>query len=65
MRAQAIEKMLRLLSDEAQKVCDAVFDADIEWCRFENLNAKAQILLDRDDSRSASVVREILNGELG
>lgn len=52
MRAQAIEKMLRLVLDE-------VGNGDTP--RMQQLKAKACILLDREDDRDESVIRELMN----
>jgi hypothetical protein len=49
MRAQAIEKILRLIMEET--------DAE----RLANLKTKAHIILDREDNRAASVIREVMN----
>lgn len=54
MRAQAIEKMLRLVLDEVDKG---------NTPRMQQLKAKACILLDREDDRDASVIRELMNHE--
>ena len=52
MRAQAIEKFLRLIMEEK------------EVSRLDNLKAKASIVLDRGDDRAASVIREVMNGRV-
>lgn len=64
MRAQAVEKMLSVLTDEMEKIWRTEFSEDVDWNRFKNLTAKAKILLDRNDPRDASVIRELMNGKL-
>ena len=54
MRTQAIEKVLRLIVDECRSGED-------DYYRIETLCAKAEILLNRDDNRAASVIRELMN----
>ncbi len=52
MRSQAVEKILR-------KICEEIpDDADVT---LRNYKVKAQIVMDRDDTRSASVIRELIN----
>lgn len=65
MRAQAIEKLLTLI---AGAVDDLPFRDDVFWSeeykRLSNLKAKAHILLNREDNRAASVIRELMNNEV-
>ena len=53
MRAQAIEKVLSNLVDAIQAGHDE---------RIANYCVKAQILMERDNNQSASVIREMMNG---
>lgn len=56
MRAQAIEKLLTLIVAEVGYISNDP--------RLNTLKAKAHILLNRDDDRAASVIRELMNNEV-
>lgn len=53
MRTQAIEKLLKLMMRYR-------YEDDT----MDQLVAKATIVLDRSNNQSASVIRELINGEL-
>ena len=52
MRQQALEEILRLILDEVDKG---------NTPRMQQLKAKANIILNREDDRDASVIRELIN----
>lgn len=73
MRAQAFERMNKLLvkelegilQDEENSNCDVEFSCRMltRLDRIENLVVKSKILSNRDDDRSASVIKELINGD--
>ena len=52
MRQQALEEILRLILDEVDKG---------NTPRMQQLKVKANIILNREDDRDASVIRELIN----
>ena len=52
MRQQALEEILRLILDEVGKG---------NTPRMQQLKAKANIIMNREDNRDASVIRELMN----
>lgn len=61
MRAVAIEKMLRAIIKNSEDVVYLDGHGDGAADKQTNLLAKASILINRNDNRSASVIKEILN----
>lgn len=57
MRQQILEKMLQTLVDKW-------LDDDVCFEQYSSYVDKASILLDRNGDRDASVIRELMNGEL-
>lgn len=54
MRTQAIEKLLKLIVKESKGAANLTPN-------MKNYMAKAEIILNRDDDRDASVIRELIN----
>lgn len=67
MRAVAMEKMLReIVNHEDEDLDTTNFNQSLKFWenRRIDLISKAKILLDRNDDRSASVIKEVLNERL-